>query len=481
MNYQIELLHSLLNEFLQGESALMTTDGDILAVRGNKAVSYGTLTAAASTANKYLHLQEGDIAILNDPYSGGTILSEMTFVMAASEDLLWVTSRSLDASVKLAKNIEEEGLRIPPTPLRQKNQLNEMILSAMAAHPACPPNFIPWLKEQCQDLTLKAKKLHQAITYAGFTVTGELIEEYLELSKQTSAKKIGEKASGEARVDIVLDSGELLRMNMNIQDGHISLDFSGTTAAKTVSLTEAAAYGACFHAISRFYEFDDLANTGSFSILQITKPTGCWLIGKYPAPTYKGMTCGVAAIQTAIELALSQIHQKNDRALSCNCALQFDLRYNDKNTVLTLNGGKGASSTSEGEGAYTNIFSVEQLERNFPVKIQRLDQRNSVGGKGKFNGGRGLLLKLEVRGEVQATWLTDLTLYRPRLSKNCSHGDVSEITLENEGINKNLPVLGHQKFAAGDVLTLCSGSGGGFGKEQFLNFGVSLCLHKQEA
>ncbi|MGZ3773984.1 MAG: hydantoinase B/oxoprolinase family protein [Pseudobdellovibrionaceae bacterium] len=465
MNYQIELLHSLLNEFMQGECALMTTDGDILAVRGDQAVSYGTLTTAALTANKYLHLQEGDIAILNDPYSGGSVLSEMTFIMAASEDLLWVTRRPLGFSVKIAKTIEEEGLRIPPTPLRQKNNINEVILSAIQAHPACPPNFGPWLKEQCQDLTLKAKKLHEAISFAGFTITGELIEEYLELSKQTSIKKISERASGETRVDIVLDSGELLRMNMNIHEGHISLDFSGTTAAKTVSLTESATYGACFHAISRYYNFDHLANSGSFSILQLTKPTGCWLIGKYPAPTYKGMTCGVAAIESAIELALAQIHQKNERALSSHCALQFDLQNHNSNTVLNLNGGKGASSTSEGECAYVNAFSVEQFERDFPVKIARVDKRESLVGKGKFQGGRGVVMKLEFRGEAEATWLTDLTLYRPRLSKNCTQGDVSELIFESEGIHKNLPVLGQQKFGAGDILTLCSGSGGGFGKE----------------
>ncbi|MGZ3817911.1 MAG: hydantoinase B/oxoprolinase family protein [Bdellovibrio sp.] len=465
MNYQVELFHSLLNEFLQGESALMTTDGDVLAVRGQQAVSYGTLTAAASTVNKYLHLQEGDIAILNDPYSGGSILSEMTFVMAVSEDLLWVTRRPLGSSVKIAKTVEEEGLRIPPTPLRQKNQINEMILSAIAAHPACPPNFIPWLKEQCQDLTLKAKKLHDAITYSGFTVTGELIEEYLELSKQTSIHKISEKASGEARVDIVLDSGELLRMNMNIQEGHISLDFSGTTAAKTVSLTESATYGACFHAISRYYGFDDIANSGSFSILQLAKPAGCWLIGKYPAPAYKGMTCGVAALQTAVELALSKIHQQNDKALTSHCAFQFELQHYDKNAVLTLNGGRGATSTSEGQCASINAFSVEQLERDFPVKVHCLNKRNLLGGKGKFNGGKGILLKLEIRGDVQGTWLTDLTVHRPALSKNCSHGDVSEIILETEDLQKNLPVLGQQKFKVGDVVTLCSGSGGGFGKE----------------
>ncbi|WII71242.1 hydantoinase B/oxoprolinase family protein [Bdellovibrio sp. 22V] len=466
MSYQIELFHSLLNDFLDGESALLTLDGDVLGVRGSQAVSFGTLTTAASTASKYLKLQEGDIVLLNDPYSGGSILCDMTFVMAVSEDLLWVTRRSLGSSVKLAKSIEEEGLRIPPTPLRQKNQLNEMILSAMSAHPACPAHFVPWLKEQCADLTLKAKKLVEAIEYTGFTITAELIAEYLELSRQSATQKIGEKASGEARVDVVLDSGELLRLNLEIHDGRVSMDFSGTTSAKTVSLTESATYGACFHAISRFYGFTHFANTGSFSILQITKPTGCWLVGKYPAPSFKGMTCGVAALNTAIELALTQIHQKQEKALSSYCPLHFDLQHEGKNTFLTLPGGEGATSAHDGECAHVSSFSVEQLERNFPVKVQRVDLRQSAGGKGKFNGGRGVVLKMEVREPVQASWLTDLTLHRPRLPKNCSQGDACEVTMEHQGTHKNLPVLGQQNFVAGDVLTLCSGSGGGFGRAE---------------
>lgn len=467
MNYQVELFHSLLNNFLQGEEALMTIEGDVLAVRGNSPVSYGTLTTAALTVSKYLKLQEGDIALLNDPYSGGSLLNEMTLVMAASEDLLWVRRRPLGPSVKFAKSVEEEGLRIPPTPLRQKGQLNEMILSAMQAHPACPAQFVQWLKNECDDMTLKAKKLHEAIEYTGFTITGELIEEYLELSKKSSTQRISERASGETRVDVILDSGELLRLNMEIHDGKISLDFSGTTAAKTVSLTESATYGVCFHSLSSFYGFDHIANSGSFSVLQITKPTGCWLVGKYPAPTYKGMTFGVAALKSALDLALSQIHQKNERSLSSHCALNFDMTYKEKSVHLSLPGGQGADHAGDGESAYLmSECSLEQLERDFPVKVLRVDTRHSLGGKGKYTGGRGLILKLQVQEEVQGAWMTDLTLHRPRISKNCSHGDAGEVSLEQSGTQKALPVLGQRTFVKGDILSLCSGSGGGFGKEK---------------
>lgn len=465
MNYHIELFHSLLNDFLQGESALLTLEGDILAIRGKNPVTYGTLPTAASTAMKYLKLQEGDIAILNDPYSGGSLLGEMTFVMAVSEDLIWVTRRRLEAKVQISKSVEEEGIRIPPTPLLQKNQLNEFIVDAMQAHPACPPHFKDWLKKQCQDLTTQAQKLIQAVELSGFTITGELIEDYLELSKNAAWQKINERSSGETRVDVVLDSGELLRVSMDIHDGKINLDFSGTGNPKTVSLTESATLGACFYTLARFYGFDHIANSGSFSVLQLTKPTGCWLIGKYPAPTYRGMTCGVAALETALDMALSQIHQKGERALNSRCSLRFDLKNESKNKVLTLHGGSGATASEAGASAQAKAFSIEQLERDFPVKVQRIDHRQSSGGKGKNPGGRGLIMKVEIRDSLEASWMTDLTLHRPRISKNCTHGDAGEVLIERQGEVTSLPVLGTQTFSAGDILTLCSGSGGGYGRE----------------
>ena len=466
MSYQIELFHSLLNDFLQGEAGLLTTDGDVLAVRGSNPVSYGNLVTAANTVSKYLKLQEGDIALLNDPYSGGSTLDEITFVMALSEDLVWVLRRPMAKSLKNVKNVEEEGLRIPPTPLRQKGQLNEMILGAMAAHPACPQNFVEWLKVQSQDLIAKAQNLIETIESIGFNITGELIEEYLDLSKHMAQQKISERASGETRVDIVMDSGELLRLKLEIHEGRIAMDFGGTSAAKTLNLTESAAYGTCFHSISRFYGFDGYANSGSFSVLQVTKPAGCWLMAKYPASTYKGMTCGVAALQTAIELALLNIHGKTEKALTSYGALSAQINYEGRQLFFNLLGGKGATSEANGDYAHIEHVSVEKLEREFPVRIHRVDHRTSSGGQGKFAGGKGMVIKIEALADIEAHWLTDLTLHRPRIPKNCSYGDPCEVSLDQGEASKTLPVLGQHKVMKGEVLTLCSGSGGGFGRPE---------------
>ncbi|UYL09745.1 hydantoinase B/oxoprolinase family protein [Bdellovibrio sp. SKB1291214] len=466
MSYQIELFHSLLSDFLQGEAALMTTEGDVLSLRGSNPVSYDTLVKAARTVTKYLKLAEGDIALLNDPYSGGTTLDEITFIMAVSEDLVWVNRRPLGKYLKLVKSVEEEGLRIPPTPLRQKGQLNEMILGAMSAHPACPPQFTEWVKAQCAEMIVSAQKLHDTIEGTGLSVTGDLIEEYVGLSKKLAVQRISEKASGETRVDVVLDSGELLRLNLEIQDGKVVMDFGGTSAAKTLHLTESATYGACFHAISKFYGFDKYSNSGSFSVLQVTKPAGCWLMAKYPASTLKGMTCGVAALQTAIDLALNNIHNKNEKALSSYAPLMLQLNHGASQAFLNIEGGQGATQDHDGQGAHIEGLSIETLERQLPVHVQRMDRRHSNGGKGKYSGGRGLIFKVEALEEIEASWLTDMTLHRPRLPKSCSHGDPCEVTLENGDSTKSLPVLGQQKIHKGEVLSLCSGTGGGYGRAE---------------
>jgi N-methylhydantoinase B len=77
-----------------------------------------------------------------------------------------------------------------------------------------------------------------------------------------------------------------------------------------------------------------------------------------------------------------------------------------------------------------------------------------------------MVIKIEALADIEAHWLTDLTLHRPRIPKNCSYGDPCEVSLDQGEASKTLPVLGQHKVMKGEVLTLCSGSGGGFGRPE---------------
>lgn len=463
MNYQIELFHSLLQQFLTGESALLTLDGEVLALRGKDPLSYGTLSASAGTVAKYLRMQEGDIVLMNDPYSGGTHLNEMTFVTAVSEDLIWVKRVPHTAKVQAGKSIEDEGLRIPPTPVFQKGQLNETILGAMQAHPLCPPHFAKWVHEKCQEFSVASKRFIEAVEVSGLALTAELIEEYWRMSREMASQRISDRAYGEARVDYVLDSGELLRLNLETRDGRVIMDFSGTSGGKTVFMTETAAASVCFHAIASYYGFAEFANAGTLSLLQVIKPTGCWLMAKYPAPTFKGMTCGKAALQSSIELALSHIHPKKVTSISAHCPIFVEIKTSDRQNCLRLFGGQSGQQGRVGLDGSVCVSSIEQIERDYPVRISQINKRDSTGGIGKFSGGRGSLLRFEILKDLEINWLTDLTLYRPRLVRTCTHGDACEVTLERDGQIKTLPVLGKEIFKAGDFVTFASASGGGSG------------------
>ncbi|HWU43095.1 MAG TPA: hydantoinase B/oxoprolinase family protein [Bdellovibrio sp.] len=469
MSYQVELLHSLLLDFLQGESALLTIDGEVLGVRGQHPATYGTLVTAAQTVGKYLKLQEGDIAILNDPYSGGSHLNEMTFVMAISEDLLWVRRQPMHSVIQFGKTVEEEGLRIPPTPLRQNGKINELILSAMQAHPACPSYFGEWIQNQFAEMIQRAHILIEAVELSGFEITADLIKDYLNLSKNLAKQKISENVAGETRVDVMLDSGELLRLKLEVHEGKISIDFSGSSAAKTLHLTESATYGACFYAISRYYGFADFANSGSFAVLQVTKPTGCWLMAKYPASISKGFVYGVAALQTAIELAFSAIHPKREKAWSCYSPLIVQMQKTAASSSLMtmrLPGGTGASIDHNGVCGKIENISIEKIEREFPVKITSIQQRSLGENSNKFRGGQGLEIALEAYEDLEVSWFSELTMHKPRQTKNCTYGEPGALSLSSQGTEKKLSALGKQKILRGDVLTLCSGNGGGFGKSE---------------
>lgn len=467
MNYQTELFHSLLNSFLNEDAALMLTDGTVLAVRGKSAPIYGTLAAAATTVSKYLKLKENDVAILNDPYSGGTTLNEMTFVMAVSEDILWMRNVPLSSNFVFAKSIEEEGLRIPPTPILMNGQINEMILGAMGAHPLCPPNLVDWVKSEIATMQNSAKRLHEAIEFSGLQVTPEIINSYISASRQAAADKISDSASGDTRVDITLDSGELLRVSMEIHEGKVTLDFSGTSAGKATFLTESAVYGVCFETISRFYGFTHLANSGSFSSLQIVSPAVCWLNAKYPSPAYRGVTIGASALKNAIELALLQIHSKSALALNCGISTRLQMNAQDCSTVLNIGIGGGASNQQSGHQANSSFLSIEQLEKNHPLKVKEVKLKTSLEEESfKQTGGRGVEISFIAVSDLPLRWMTDLTESSPRLPKNFVRRAITQFQLiDTKGTEQSLSAQGDTVLKKNTVFKLATECGICFDKQ----------------
>src|SRR5688500_2435850 len=77
-----KLLESLFSPSIS--ACITTSEGQPLHLQYTHLADIGTLPLAARTAQQYLQLKPNQVAIMNDPYSGGTLLSTMTLITGVS-------------------------------------------------------------------------------------------------------------------------------------------------------------------------------------------------------------------------------------------------------------------------------------------------------------------------------------------------------------------------------------------------------------
>jgi len=107
--------------------AVFDARGEVLAMGDHMPVHLGSMPMSVAAAIAALPLEPGDIALLNDPYAGGTHLPDLTMVMpiylrGSRKRMFYVANRAHHAdvgggqagSMGLSREVFQEGIRIPP-------------------------------------------------------------------------------------------------------------------------------------------------------------------------------------------------------------------------------------------------------------------------------------------------------------------------------------------------------------------------------
>src|SRR3989440_9451926 len=115
--------------------------GQAIAMGDHMPVHLGSMPMSVKAAVDALSLGPGDVAILNDPFAGGTHLPDITMVLPVfvggyKAPIFYVASRAHHAdvggkypgSMGLCRTIDEEGIRIPPTKLVNGGATDESVL-----------------------------------------------------------------------------------------------------------------------------------------------------------------------------------------------------------------------------------------------------------------------------------------------------------------------------------------------------------------
>jgi N-methylhydantoinase B len=110
----------------------------------------------------------------------------------------------------------------------------------------------------------------------------------------------------------------------------------------------------------------------------------------------------------------------------------------------------------------SNTFStpVEALELQYPLRVERHGLRLGSGGDGRHRGGDGVVRELRVLGDCRLSIISERRANAPQGERGGAPGSSGRNLLNGEP----LPAKVTRDLTAGDLLTIETPGGGGFGR-----------------
>lgn len=475
---QVQKMAFLIREILSDfeSSVLINQEGHILGLKYDSLADLGTFAPLVEMARKYFPLRNGDVVMTNDPYSGGNSLSVMNFVTAIqiSDQTLYFAVRSrFKPRMTAAKRLDDEGLRIPPTPLVAQGQLNEPILSAIASHPLAPEGFEARVREVLAKLNTRAQLVQKVCQKQSACFNKASQKAYISETRNRLQALLSEYANGENKMDLRFETGETIRIKTEIQSGEIHFDFSGSTQSKRMFTTNHTTHGTCVGAVLSFIGQDFIVNEGIFSLITVTTPQDCMLNAKYPAPVFEGLAEVCSVLASGIVQSLSEI--TGSRSIGINGSIPTILSFefgSGKTFFDPIAGGTGASKDGAGVDSFYHwviaprLPSVEGLEKTYPIIIRECSIRPGSGGKGQYVGGNGMTREIEVLQDCSMKWLLGHRNIQSKGLRGALPGLASEILkISPDGTKTSVDQsIGEMSLKKGDRILSMSAGGSGYGK-----------------
>jgi len=175
-----------------------------------------------------------------------------------------------------------------------------------------------------------------------------------------------------------------------IQFSRLLTDFSGNINAPRAVTTSAIIY--CLRCL---VQRDIPLNQGCLNPIEVRIPHGTFLS---PSDTAAVVGGNVLTSQRVTDVILSAFQAC---ANGQGCMNNFTFGDETMGYYETIAGGAGAGPTWNGAHATqihmtnTRITDVEILERRYPVLLRQFSIRKGSGGRGKFNGGDGVIREVE--------------------------------------------------------------------------------------
>jgi N-methylhydantoinase B len=476
--------------------------GDVVAMGDHMPVHLGSMPRSVAATIERLPLGPGDIAVLNDPFAGGTHLPDLTCVMPVfagagsqpmkSKPIFYVANRAhhsdiggaQPASMGLSEEIYQEGLRIPPVLLVHSGKPQRDVLAMLRANVRTPAEREGDLTAQIAACRLGEERLQEMTNKYGVRKMDFYLAALQRYSARLMRNALTRIPGGTYRAEDFLDDDGFstqpvrLRVDIHIRGGHATVDFTGSSpqCRGSVNAVMAITTSAVFYVFRCLLGEDVPACAGLLKPIEVTAPEGSVLNARPPAAVAAGNVETSQRIVDVLFRALARALPHRIPAASSGTMNNLSFGGIDPRTGApfayyeTIAGGMGARPMADGlSGIHTHMTNslntpVEALEAHFPVRVRQTSIRRGSGGHGKFLGGDGIIREIEFLTDVRCSILSDRRRFSPYGLAGGQPGKPGKNTLMTGGKRRNLPSKTAVSVAAGSVLTIETPGGGGWGR-----------------
>ncbi len=439
---------------------------------------------------------EGDIVVTNDPYSGGQHLPDIqTFRPVFHEGRRVAIIGTLCHHVDVgggapgsyyadAREIFQEGIRIPPLKLADRGVLNQPILDLVLHNVRQPDETRGDLNAQIAALGIGARAVERVAARYGRDDLKAAMTEILDGSSRLMRAAIAGLPDGRGHfVELVDDDGQTegpIRLEVTVvkSGDRITVDFTGSSpqVQGPVNNTPAMTCSAVYYALIAALGQDIPANSGCYEPIDVILPKGSVVNAEFPAPVTGRMVVN-HRIAVAVFGALGQLVP--DRIPAAYYAISYvyalsTLEAGGRRRVyfdIEVGGwgghkrGDGASALSCGLHNNTNA-PIEMVEARYPVTFERYGLVPDSGGAGARRGGLGLVRSFRLEA-ASGTFSTNFERFKhpPHGVDGGLPGSLSRTTITRaDGTAEALSSkVSGVMIAAGDTITIETSGGGGWG------------------
>jgi N-methylhydantoinase B len=438
--------------------------------------------------------REGEMWVANDPYVTGTHLNDVTLVRpvfqggrllgyAASKAHHADVGGSVPGSMPVdATELYGEGLVVPPLRLVHEDRILEEIVSLFRANSRTPEARSGDLRAQVAGNYTGERRLLELCHRYGREIFEAAIAKALDDSERAMRAALRSLGEGVFEATDYLEDREgapriVIALRLELRDGRVRLDYRGTSGQVSFPLN--AVFGVTLsgvhYALRAVTDPTIPMNDGCFRPVDVVAPEGSLLNPRRPAPVSGGNVETSMRNADVVLQALAQAAPQ--RVPACSGGTMSNVMLGgirpDGATwaFYETNGcGMGARPSSDGIDAIhchmtnTRNTPIEAIEREYPLRVATYEIAEGTGGAGRYRGGNGLIRSIElVEGSAQATLLADRHARKPPGAQGGDDGACGRHWLTRGGAAKPLRAKTSLPLEPGDVVTIQTPGGGGYG------------------